>query len=867
MAIHKKLVSSTILGAVVFSVPLMAPVTLQAQGVLEEIVVTAQRREQSLQEVPISIETFSGNEISEQGWRDMEELVNFSPTVTVNPDLLRSSITIRGFGSATSDSLTTEQSSPTFVDGIHYGRTSQIKLAFLDLQSVEVLKGPQPVYFGQNAIAGAFNQTTRKPTPVWEGYLNLDYSVNDTLKAEAAAGGPINDTWGIRVAGSYQRSNGYLRDIITDVKFPHYKNIGGRVILRWTPTDNFQATMKFETGDMNTGGQGNHVCQNANPVHGLEIPDIMDGNKVLLDPPYGVGWDVGHRPLGECYASNDGLQTGKDLPPPPTVWEGAGRQGQPLLNVIGTDHLVITPEGFRTAGKVYEYGNRENIEPWNTYLDLSYTLANGIVLNSLTGYDYYYREYYRDNRGSPFHANFQNREEDQYSISQEIRVSSPGGGMFEWMVGAYYQQVDYDIWSDSVRPNTRTGRRYNEGWEDAEWKSLFGMVTYNFLDGRASLDVGGRYSNSWKETFVQSWGAQWILFDGRVIPFNMQIPPFGASGGQNTACAAVGVPGVTDCAGLFTYYNSTRPIGITEPRVEASIQGPHLGEADQTEFNPQVSLRYRPNDSTSVYAKYAESFKAAAFNTGQATIPAAEDYGFGPEYGENYEVGIKGDFTLLGNPARYTVTAFYAKITDLQLAEALPNPDNALLRFNNAGAKRTQGTEITVDWLPTDNLALSLSGAYMDGVMADYQGSSCTQTELDNFAVSGCDPVTETIDRSGQRAPGVPEYKVVLDVKYDWPLANGYALSFGGKGYWSSSYRTSLTSENKFNAHGDLNLSAGYGPQGGPWKVSGYLRNIMEPHNKFDPESTLEPTSPISTPGVSRSDFMHYGVQFRYSYN
>jgi len=855
MAIHKKLVSSTILGAVVLSVPLMAPVTLQAQGVLEEIIVTAQRREQSLQEVPISIETVSGEEINRQGYRDMQELVNFSPTVTVEPDILRSSITIRGFGAASADALTIEQSSPTFIDGIHYGRTSQVKVAFMDLQSVEVLKGPQPVYFGQNAIAGAFNLTTRKPTPEWEGIANLEYSDDNTQKAEFGVGGPITETLGIRVAGSFQRSDGYLVDVVTNDKFPHYKNYGGRVILHWTPTDNFQATVKFETSDQNKGAQGNHVCLRENGEYDFFSPDA-----VLVDPPIGAGWNIEHRPLGECYASNDGIIPQGQFPPPtPSDPFFVLERGNTILvNVNSVAPAIPRPssaDGFREDRDPYSFESRENIEPWNTYLNLTYTLDNGIEFNSLTGYDYYYREYLRDNRGTPIFANFQNREEDQYSISQELRVTSPTGGMFEWMIGAYYQQVDYDIFSDSIRPNTRAARRYNEGWEDAEWKSVFGNLTYNFLDGRASIDLGARYSNSWKNTFIQGWTANWIQSDGTVIPWNTRINP-------------------TTNAALMIYQGDI-VIGMTDLVKNDRVPGPHLGEADQTELNPQIVLRYRPNDDISLYAKYAESFKTAGFNTGQASIPDFETYGFGPEYSHNYEVGAKGNF--LGGQARYNVTVFYQKTTDLQLAAArgdfteLSNTQG-LLTFQNAGAQRTRGVEISMDWLVTDRLSLSLSGAILDGVMLDYQGASCNSAEFEFPDVSGCD-ITKTppeIDRSGSQAPNTPDYKFVLNADYRWPLANGYEVGLNAKGYISDGYITDtngFSQVTKMNQHGDLSASAGIGPQSGSWKVSIFARNILGVHQSYNPEFQIGPPSPVSSPTMYRTSFMSYGMGFRYNYN
>jgi iron complex outermembrane recepter protein len=854
MSNFSKFSTRIIFSLVALTIPLIGPTTLQAQGVLEEIIVTAQRREQSLQEVPISIETFSGAEITRRGYRDMQELVNFSPTVNIDPDILRSSITIRGFGAASADALTIEQSSPTFVDGIHYGRTSQIKLAFLDLQAVEILKGPQPVYFGQNAIAGAFNLTTRKPTDEWEGFADLEYSNNNTQKLEMAVGGPITDTLGIRVAGSFERSDGYMRDIITDDKFPNFKNYGGRVILQWNPTDAFQATMKFETSDQNKGAQGNHICQvpgqTAEVDRGYFAPQA-----VLLNPPRGTGWDIEHQPLGECYASNWGIVPSGNLPPDPAVYE-TGRtilvNINGLADVNGLADSIPRPssaDGFREDRKPYDFRSREGIKPYNLYLDLSYSFDNGVTLNSLTGYDYYYREYLRDNRGTPFYANFQNREEDQYSMSQELRLTSPTGGTFEWMFGGYYQDVDYDIFSDSLRPNTRAPRRYNEGYEDASWKSVFGNVTFNFYNDKASIDLGARYHNSKKETHIRGYVAEWIMSDGVVIPYNTRINEFN----NNTA--------------LYPIYNGDEVIGMTDLHEISTVEGPHTGSTSKTQFNPQIVLRYRPSENHSVYAKYAESFKAAGFNTGQATIPSEDAYSFGPEYAKNYEIGAKGN--LFDGRARYGITAFFQKTTDLQISAAQANPDNALLNFSNAGAQRVQGVEFNLDWLPMDNWAVGFSGAFLDGVMLDYIGD-CTDAEFEAAAQTGCDLTDNTIDRSGTQSANTPDWKFVMNSRYTHAMSNGYDVSFNAEGYFADGRITDgngFSQVTKYNRHGDVSASIVVGPQDGVWSLTAFTRNLLEASESYNPEFDFGTDGGIRSPVMYRSNFMSYGMKFRYNYD
>ena len=181
--------------------------TVYAQQTLEEVIVTAQRREQSLQEVPISISTVTSAEITRQGFREMEDLESFVPSVDIAANLHTTSITIRGMGNNTAN-LSVEQSAPIFVDGVTFGRGSMIDIAFLDVERIEVLNGPQPISFGQNAVAGAFSVTTKKPTAEWEGNITAEAGNFGRLSFEGGVGGPISDTWGIRVAGQWDQTKG-----------------------------------------------------------------------------------------------------------------------------------------------------------------------------------------------------------------------------------------------------------------------------------------------------------------------------------------------------------------------------------------------------------------------------------------------------------------------------------------------------------------------------------------------------------------------------------------------------------------------------------------------------------------------------------
>ncbi|MGH2569077.1 MAG: TonB-dependent receptor plug domain-containing protein, partial [Bacteroidota bacterium] len=241
---------------------LVEPVRVLAQekATLEEIVVTAQRREESIREVPVSLEIFSGTELTVQGIRTLEDLSNFSPTVEIDIRVQDQDVSIRGMGT-TGNNLGLEQAVPTFVDGVHFGRTSMIQSAFFDLERVEVLRGPQPVAFGQNATAGAFSIVTRKPGDTWDADVTVEAGNFGRRTVEGGVGGPVTDTFAVRIAGQYDAVDGYIRDVVTGNDFPEETATGSRLTLQWQPTDNFTATLKGEYLDRSKQGGGRVICR------------------------------------------------------------------------------------------------------------------------------------------------------------------------------------------------------------------------------------------------------------------------------------------------------------------------------------------------------------------------------------------------------------------------------------------------------------------------------------------------------------------------------------------------------------------------------------------------------------------------------
>lgn len=211
-----------------------------------EIIVTAQKRAQNLQDVPISMEVVSGERIADFAAVDFKAVQNYVPNVFVQQTNGNDTIYIRGFGSPPQN-FSFDQAVSVYMDGIYAGKMRQALNPFFDVARVEVLRGPQGALYGKNTPAGAVSVVSAGPTPTFEGGVTASY--NFDLKGYDLTGyvsGPVSDTLSLRVATRLQNQEGYIKNIGTGRDDPRNKLQLIRVSALWEPTDNFDLTAKLE---------------------------------------------------------------------------------------------------------------------------------------------------------------------------------------------------------------------------------------------------------------------------------------------------------------------------------------------------------------------------------------------------------------------------------------------------------------------------------------------------------------------------------------------------------------------------------------------------------------------------------------------
>ncbi|MBY6188897.1 TonB-dependent receptor [Microbulbifer agarilyticus] len=276
----------TVLAGAIASLTVASSAGVAAQELtLEEVVVTAQKRTESLQDVPISIAAMGGEKIDNLGITSLEELTQYTPNVTVNNGSGTPNLFIRGIGSGTNQGF--EQSVGMYTDGVYAARGPLAAVpTTMDLERVEILKGPQGILFGKNTVAGAINITSAKPTEEFEGMAEVLYSPEyGDQQYNLVLSGPLAESLSGRLAVRHDATgDGWWENITTGDEGPDSDNVYARASLRWMAGDNLEINAKYESGDFQSGATPGAIYQSdfagqQNFAGSVPIPVVSDREK------------------------------------------------------------------------------------------------------------------------------------------------------------------------------------------------------------------------------------------------------------------------------------------------------------------------------------------------------------------------------------------------------------------------------------------------------------------------------------------------------------------------------------------------------------------------------------------------------------
>ena len=424
---------------------------------LEEILVTSQKRVETLKDVPISVVALTGEQLQGSGVFVVEDLQKMVPNLNMTVTGLSTQVFIRGIGSTNNQGF--EMSVGQYVDGIYYGRQQLMRLPFLDLDRVEVLRGPQGTLFGKNSIAGALNISTAKPTDQFEGSLTAKYGIESDIKEiTAMVSGPMSDSVSGRLVARYYEEDGWLENTYLTQDEPQRDEFAVRASLRWQVNDTSDFNLKAEIAEFERVGKQWEITLDEPTLPGSPLPNLT-------------------------YSQ--------------------------ILGVFGY------PEGITDAEQNNVRQGNTNDSSDNEFYNvtLNYqTQVGGITLTSTTGFvGYEYEDLCEcDLTAAPvFDVPF-NEKFDQ--ISQEFRFSSPGGETVDWLAGIYLQKNELEfrdgirVPSDSLLrllaggalvPLLGTSATRDFETESSSW-AIFSQATWNISpDWR--FTVGGRFTREDKD--------------------------------------------------------------------------------------------------------------------------------------------------------------------------------------------------------------------------------------------------------------------------------------------------------------------------------------------------------------------------------
>lgn len=477
-SIHQKtlfLVATGVLAATPMAVTAQ-PADSQMQ--LQEIVVTARKREESLQRVPVAVSVIDQSMLDNNVTDSLTKIGELAPQVSLSQGGSGTGavITVRGVSSASNDAGL-DQSVAVELDNVPISRGQIISASMYDLQQVQILQGPQALFFGKNSPAGVISLKSADPTDTFEGYATAGYEIEAEERIlEGAISGPLTDTLKARLAFRGSSMDGWLKNVAqptTDVvnpavtvpgavhgrELPNEDLFGARLTLLWTPTEDFEANLKVAINDQerNAGNASSEpFC-----IGGKTQP-VIRGTVPIPGGDCAKNRQTAHGAVAPVYAVN----------------------------------IPNSNNGVPYFDSDFQFGSLTLTKRLDDY-----------TLTSTTGYYDQTVQQMSVSDWSPYASIWAASREEYDLFTQELRLSSEFDGPLNFMVGAYYESFDREFFNSAD-----LGHVFDAGSQsyaavmmsannDGDYWSMFGQINWEFIEN-FELAVGARYSDDQKDTTI-----------------------------------------------------------------------------------------------------------------------------------------------------------------------------------------------------------------------------------------------------------------------------------------------------------------------------------------------------------------------------
>lgn len=629
-------------------------------ALMDEIVVTARKREESIQDTPIAVSAFTGENLEARGIVRIDDLDSITPNMTFSNINTNGgggsnvSVYIRGVGQT--DFLpSADPGVGIYVDGVYYARSIGSVLDLIDIDRVEILRGPQGTLFGRNTTGGAIAIHTKKPHEEFEVTLRGKVGTDDRMDLVAKVNGALTDNLFANAAFASFNQDGYLVNPNTGQDMGDDETMAFRGAIRWLVSDNLEINIS-----------GDYTRDREN---GSATVSSADPNRVVLLEPGSGGF-------------NHNFLTGPFGPPINNPGDGPFiRVRNDCDGVPGTAaSLAGTLPSCANASTVGLGTNNgtlatfSDVDIWGISATIDWQITDNLKIKSITSKRDLESEFAHDGDASPFLLSWVRDFYHQDQFSQEIQISGTAfDDRLNWIIGGYYFEEDGLNYNpvDFANIDIESG-----GFFEHDSKAAFAQGTFDVTE-KLHITAGIRYTKDTKDFIIKDFtftGSAGVAIPGQLVVLQSVIPTFA-------------------------------PPGFVLRVVDS---GTYTLKAD--DWTPMANIAYDWNDELMTYFTYSEGFKSGGVQQRIAgPFGAAPTYD--PEFVESYEVGFKynnaaGNFTL-------NVAAFYVDFSDIQLETIDPNGGIAP-QLQNSGIGEVKGFEVEMRWSPLDTWFVETALGHLD---------------------------------------------------------------------------------------------------------------------------------------------------------
>jgi iron complex outermembrane receptor protein len=753
MTLRNILLGATMLCAATtpaFAQDTVAPADSAATGDVtdygNDIIVTASKRSQTLQDTPVAVSVTSAAQLEESQIRDLIDLQSSVPSLRVSQlqSSANTNFIIRGFGNG-ANNAGIEPSVGVFIDGVYRSRSAAQIGDLPNVERIEVLRGPQSTLFGKNASAGVISIVTQKPQFEFGGSAEVTYGNYDAITVKGDVTGPISDTVAFSIGGSYNRRDGYAQDLKlgTDVNDRNRWGVRGQLLFEPTDALSIRLIGDYDKIDENCCIAGNVI---AGPTVAITNA-LAGGPSVDANNPF--SYDVYNNFLSSNKIKNYGgsAQIDYDLGNLALTSITAYRQVRADTN---------QDSDFTAADLIGEKSDYVDIDTFTQEVRLTSDFDG--PLNFLIG-GYYFNEKVDQQSAIKFGQHFR-----PYGDAL-IRAASGNAlnvGLLEGTLGALEGAP-----TKYLGTFFRAGNGLDEDYQmKNEAFSIFGTVDFEVTD-RLTLTLGGNYTKDRKRfstNVVSSDVFSGVNLDAAAYtPFRQALLV-----GQGVPPAQAAILAANPTMTLPDGRSANPLAGLKAFQfLPPFLNIPNAVESSKTndgDFSYSVRAAYELTDTVNIYATYATGFKASSVNLSRDSRPLASDLAAitaaglrtpnlvagsrfaNPEESTVYEFGLKGQWDV----AAVNIAVFKQSIKGFQ-SNVFTGTGFALA---NAGKQSTFGIEFDGSVRPVDGLNLTLAATYLDA-------------KYDSFVNSAFG------DISGSTPAGIPDLSLSLGGTYTHEFAGG----------------------------------------------------------------------------------------------